>query len=88
MIIIENINYNANMTLKDAANNDTPVAYLTGSINGETQNYSINVNVTNKTLLNTVGAVNLAGESAIVQYTQFETAVKNGAKQIGYKIFA
>ena len=87
MTIIETTNFSANITLKDDKNTDQIVAYLTSTINGSTQNYNINMNVVNKVLLNTVDLVNVAGESAKVQYANFETQVKDKASALGYTIF-
>jgi hypothetical protein len=49
---------------------------------------SVSVNITNKVLLQTEGAANTAGETPVQQYTDFETAVKNKAKDLGFAIFA
>jgi len=87
MTIIETTNFSANITLKDDKNTDQIVAYLTSTINGSTQNYNINMNVVNKVLLNTVDLVNVAGESAKVQYANFETQVKDKGIALGYLIF-
>lgn len=85
MNISENATMNANLTLKDANGNDTVVAYLSSTI-GDT--FNININISNKTLINTSGATNVAGETAQAQYSEFETAVKARAKELGYTIFA
>ena len=88
MIINETSNFNGNITLKDSNGNDTIVAYLTASLDASTMNYNINLNVTNKTLLITSGATNIAGETVATQYSDFETTVKTAAKNLGYVIFA
>lgn len=74
--------------MKDANNSDTVVAYLNASVDGSNMNSNISVNITNKVLLQTEGAVNTAGETPVQQYTDFETAVKNKAKDLGFAIFA
>lgn len=88
MNINETTSMNTNITLKDANGNDTVVAYLTASIDGTNQNFNINMNVSNKTLLDTASATNVAGETVQTQYTEFETAVKSRAKELGFTIFA
>ena len=88
MMINEIVNLNGNVTLKDASGVDVVVAYLSTNLDASTENFNINMNVTNKVLLDTTSAVNVAGESAEVQYSQFETAVKAKAKELGYAIFA
>lgn len=85
MNINETTNMNANITLKDSNGADVVVAYLSSSVG---DNINININVSNKTLLNTANATNVAGETAETQYTTFETAVKARAKELGYTIFA
>lgn len=87
MNINETTNFNGNITLKDSNGADTIVAYLTANVNADNQNYNVNVNVTNKALM-TATATNTAGETAQAQYTAFETAAKNRAKELGYVIFA
>lgn len=85
MNINETTNMNANITLKDSNGADVVVAYLSASVG---DNISININVSNKTLLNAANATNAAGETAETQYAAFETAVKARAKELGYTIFA
>ncbi|AJA50051.1 hypothetical protein CPAST_c40220 [Clostridium pasteurianum DSM 525 = ATCC 6013] len=88
MMINETVNLSANITVKDANNNDTVVANLSvNSLDSSNMNLSINVNTYNKALLTAEGAVNAAGETVAEQYTQFETAVKAKAKALGYVIF-
>jgi len=87
MTIIETTNFTANITLKDAKGTDAIVAYLSSAINASTQNYNISMNVVNKVLLNTVGALNVAGETAKVQYADFELQIKTSAKALGYVLF-
>ena len=81
MNINETTSFNTSITEKDANNNDVQVAYLNATLNGENQAFNINVNVTNKTLL----VANAADVQT--QYSAFETAVKNRAKELGYVIF-
>lgn len=88
MDIKETVNLNGNITVKDANNSDVTVAYLSASINGDNMNSNITVNISNKTLLSVEGAANTAGETPAQQYTDFETAVKNKAKDLGFSIFA
>ena len=88
MNINETSNFSANITLKDTNNADTVVAYLTASLDGSTNNMNINMNVTNKVLLCTADATNVAGETVTVQYTDFQTLVTARAKELGYTIFA
>ncbi len=88
MMINETVNLNGNVTLKDANGVDVIVAYVTSSLDASTENLNINMNVTNKTLLDTASATNVAGESVKVQYAEFETAVTARAKELGYAIFA
>lgn len=87
-MINETTNLSASITLKDATGADVTVAYVSTSLDGGTQNFNIALSVQNKTLLDTVGATNIAGETAAQQYTEFETAVKSRAKELGYVIFA
>lgn len=88
MDINEIANLNGTITLKDANGTDTQVAYLSASIGGESQIFNISMNIQNKTLLNSNGAANTSGETAQQQYTEFETAVKGRAKELGFSIFA
>lgn len=88
MDIKETINLNGNITVKDANNSDVIVAYSRASINGDNMNSNITVNISNKTLISAIGAANTAGETPVQQYTDFETAVKNKAKDLGFAIFA
>lgn len=88
MMINKTTSMNASITLKDTNGNDTVVAYLTTSIDGSNQNFNINMNCSNKTLLTSVGATNVAGETAQVQYSQFEAAVIETSKELGFTIFA
>ncbi|KOF55790.1 MULTISPECIES: hypothetical protein [Clostridium] len=87
MDISTSTNFNANITLKDANGNDTVVAYLASMLDSNSQNFNINVNVSNKTLFTTAGAINTVGETAQQQYTEFESAVKARAKELGFTIF-
>lgn len=88
-MINETIALGGNITLEDATSKaDVIVAYVSASLDGGTQNYHVDVNVTNKTLLTTTSATNVAGETVQVQYTEFETAVKARAKELGYVIFS
>lgn len=88
MEIKETINLNGNITVKDTNNVDTIVAYLNASVDGSNMNSNISANITNKALLQTEGATNVAGETPTQQYAEFETAVKNKAKDLGFTIFA
>jgi len=87
MMINETVNLNGNVTLKDANGVDVIVAYLATNLDASTENFNINMNVTNKTLIDTASATNVAGETVQAQYTEFETAVKTKAKGLGYVIF-
>jgi hypothetical protein len=88
MNINETVNLSANITVKDASGNDTPVANLSvNSLDATNMNLSINVNTYSKALMTAEGATNVAGETVAEQYTQFETAVKAKAKGLGYVIF-
>ncbi len=88
MMINETVNLNGNVTLKDANGADVIVAYLATNLDASTENFNINMNITNKVLLDTASATNVAGESVQVQYAEFETAVKTKAKGLGYVIFS
>lgn len=88
MMINETTNMNANITLKDSTGVDVIVAYLTAMLDSSTENYNININVVNKPLVDTVNAVNAAGETVLAQYTEFEAAVKNKAKELGFVMFS
>ncbi|WP_297428874.1 hypothetical protein [Clostridium sp.] len=88
MNINQSNNFNANITLKDSTGVDSVVGYLTAALDANSMNYNINLSVSNKTLLTTASATNIAGETAQQQYTEFETAVKTAAKNLGYVIFA
>lgn len=88
MMINETVNLNGNITLKDVNGTDVIVAYVTSSLDASTENFNINMNITNKVLLDTTSAVNVAGESVKAQYAEFETAVTARAKELGYEIFA
>lgn len=88
MMINQTTNFSANINVKNSSGVDTQVAYLTCTLDAGAQNFNIGVNVTNKTLLDTANAENVAGETVTQQYTEFETAVKTQAKELGYVIFA
>ncbi|SMC19286.1 hypothetical protein SAMN02745134_00788 [Clostridium acidisoli DSM 12555] len=88
MMISETVNLSASITLKDGTGTDIIVAYVTTSLDGGTENFNIALSVQNKVLLDTAGATNTVGETAAQQYTEFETAVKARAKELGYVIFA
>ncbi|AGK95637.1 hypothetical protein [Clostridium pasteurianum] len=88
MDIKETVSLSANLTVKDASNNDTVVASLSvNSLDSANMNLGINVNTYNKALLTQANAVNAAGETVAQQYATFETAVKTKAKSLGYVIF-
>ena len=87
MNINEVISLNGNITVKDTNNSDVIVAYLSASINSDNMNSNITANITNKALLSAEGAANVAGETPAQQYTDFETVVKNKAKDLGFSIF-
>lgn len=87
MMINKTINVNGNITLKDANGVDVIVAYLASNLDASTENFNINLNVTNKTLLDTVDAASISGETVKAQYIEFETAVKATAKELEYVIF-
>lgn len=88
MMINQSTNLSGNITLKDSTGADTIVAYLTATLDKNSQNLNMNANVVNETLLDTANAENVAGETASAQYAEFETAVKTQAKDLGYVIFA
>ncbi|WP_026881425.1 hypothetical protein [Clostridium akagii] len=90
MMINESTNMSGSIVVKSTVGNgdvDTIVAYVTASLDGNAQSLNINLNVSNKVLLNSTGAMDIAGETPAVQYTEFETAVKARAKELGYVIF-
>ena len=88
MKVNEVTSFNAQITVKDTNGNDTVVAYLSGNLDAGQGTFSINVTPQNKTLLNTNGAVNTAGESVAAQFSTFKTEVEARAKELGYAIFA
>ena len=88
MNINEITSFNAQISVKDSNGNDTVVAYLSANLDAGLGNYSINVNTQNKTLLNTTGVTNVAGETVKAQYTAFANQIEARAKELGYAIFA
>lgn len=88
MNINETVNLSANITVKDANGNEVTAASLNvNNLDANTMNLSINVNTYNKALLTKEGVANIAGETVAQQYREFETAVKEKAKSLGYVIF-
>ena len=87
MMINQTTNLSGNITLKDSTGVDTIVAYLTATLDKNSQNLNISANVVNETLLDTANAENVAGETVAQQYSTFEAAVKTKAKSLGYVIF-
>lgn len=81
MNINENVNFNAQITVKDSNGVDTPVMYFSATIDTANMNININCNTVNKVLATS----NAADVKA--QYTDFETAVKARATELGYVIF-
>lgn len=89
MTINQTVNMTGNIAVKDQNGNDANVASLVANnLDSNTQNLRIEINVYNKTLLIADGATNKAGETPAQQYTEFETAVKEKAKELGYAMFA
>jgi len=87
MNIKETVNMNGNITIKqtNATNNqssDVICAYLSASIDTGSNNINISINIQNKELLDANGS------EAQAQYTDFETTIKNRAKELGFTIFA
>lgn len=81
MKVNENINFNAQVMVKDTNNVDTQVMYLGATLDSGNMNVNINATTTNK---------ELASANADVvkdQYVEFETAVKARAKELGFVIF-
>lgn len=81
MNINENVNFNAQVTVKDANGVDTVVMYLGAMLDTANMNININANTINKALI----AEN--AEAVKQQYTEFEAAVKARAAELGYVIF-
>lgn len=81
MNINENVNFNAQVTVKDANNVDTIVMYLSATLDTANMNVSINCNTVNKTLV-VANAVTVKA-----QYDEFEAAVKERAIELGYVQF-
>lgn len=80
-MVNETTSFNGNITVKDSNGTDTMVAYLSATLDEKNENLNINMNVTNKELLNANAA------DAKSQYDEFETAVKSRAKDLGYVVF-
>jgi hypothetical protein len=80
-MVNETTSFNGDITVKDSNGVDTMVAYLSATLDEKNENLNINMNVTNKELLN-ANAVD-----AKSQYDEFETAVKSRAKDLGYVVF-
>lgn len=81
-MINETTNFNGNITVKDANGAESVVAYLNAALDEQNQNFNINMNVTDK------AAILANAEGVKAQYAEFETTVKNRAKELGYIIFA
>ncbi|MFL0245532.1 hypothetical protein [Candidatus Clostridium stratigraminis] len=81
MNINENVNFNAQVTVKDDKGVDTVVMYLGATLDTANMNTNINCNTVNKVL----ASANAADVKA--QYEEFETAVKARATELGYVIF-
>ena len=80
-MVNETTSFNGDITVKDSNGADTMVAYLSATLDEKNENLNINMNVTNKELLNANAA------DAKSQYDEFETAVKSRAKDLGYVVF-
>lgn len=81
MNINENVNFNAQVTVKDSNGADTVVMYLGANLDTANMNINISSNTVNKALV----SANAADVKA--QYAEFETAVKTRATELGYVIF-
>lgn len=88
MNVNEITSFNAQIMVKDVNGNDAVVANLSANLDAGLGTLSINMNPQNKALLNTEGAMNVAGESVTAQFTTFKTEVEARAKELGYAIFA
>lgn len=88
MNVNEITSFNAQIMVKDVNGNDAVVANLSATLDAGLGTLSINMNPQNKALLNTEGAVNVAGETVNAQYATFKTEVESRAKELGYAIFA
>lgn len=77
----ESVTMNGSIIVKDTNNIDIVVMYLNATINTENMSININANTANKEL------VIANAETVKTQYTEFETAVKARATQLGYVIF-
>jgi hypothetical protein len=80
-MVNETTSFNGDITVKDSNGVDTMVAYLSATLDEKNENLNINMNVTNKELLNANAT------DAKSQYDEFETAVKSRAKDLGYVVF-
>lgn len=91
MQVNENISFNAQVIVKVNQKDvngvetgqtvDTQVMYLNATIDTSNMNININVSTSNKELV----AAN--ADTVKAQYTEFVTAVKVRAKELGYVIF-
>ena len=81
MNINENVSFNAQITVKDTNGMDTPVMYLSATLDAGNMNININCNTTNKTL------VTANSDEVKQQFSDFESTVKNRAKDLGFVIF-
>lgn len=81
MDINENVNFNAQVKVKDSNGIDTVAMYLGATLDTANMNININCNTVNKSLV--------AANAEIVksQYLEFEVAVKERALELGYVIF-
>lgn len=81
MNINENVNFNAQITVKDENNVDVVALYLSANLDTGNMNININCNTVNKALV----AAN--AETVKAQYLEFELAVKTRATELGYVLF-
>lgn len=80
-MINETMNFNSQVTVKDANGNDVQAAYLNATLDAGNQNINIVMSVTNKDLV-VANAVYVKH-----QYDDFMTTVAARAKELGYVIF-
>ena len=81
MNINENVNFNGQILVKDVNAVDTPVIYLSATLDTANMNLNIGINTVNKAL------VTSNAENVKDQYAEFESAVKARATELGYVIF-
>lgn len=79
-MINETMNFNSQVTVKNANGNDIQVAFLSANLDTGSQNFNISMNVTNKDLV-------IANKKLVkAQFEEFMKSVTSRATALGFTI--